>query len=77
MWGIQGTTKQYAYMGYEYRTYDDVEDDNIKTFHLCFKDGLEVKLPYEFYNHSPYSLVEVDTFKRLIDSQLLVDFVGV
>lgn len=77
MFGIQGTDKHYEYMGYEYRTYEDREDDNIKLFHLCFKDGKEVKLPYEFYNHSPYSLVYREAFERYIDAQLLVDFVGV
>ena len=44
MFGIQGTDLHYRYMGYEYRTYDDVEPDNIKMFHLCFKDGVEVQL---------------------------------
>lgn len=71
-----GTDRIYEYRGYEYRTYEDREDDNIKLFHLCFKDGQEVKMPREFRNHSPYSLVEFNEFKDLIDTQILVDFVA-
>lgn len=60
------TNLQYKIDGYEYRTYDDVEDDNIKTFHYCFKDGVEVKMPYDFYNTSPYRLVKREDFQRYI-----------
>ena len=52
----------YSYLGYEYRPWDDVEDDNIKTFHECYKDGQRVKMPREFYNHSPYSLMTFEEF---------------
>ena len=75
MFGIQGTDRQFTYKGYEYRTYDDVEDDNIKMFHLCFKDGQEVKMPQSFYNHSPYSTWTLAEFKAIIDNQILVDFI--
>ena len=77
MFGIQGTDKHYAYKGYEYRTYDDVDDDCIKMFHLCFKDGKEVKMPPEFYNHSPYSLIALRDFEQFVDDRILVDFVSV
>ena len=59
---------QYKYKGFEYRTFDDVEEDNIKTFHYCYKDGKAIKMPYEFYNHSPYSLISVEEFKEFIDT---------
>jgi hypothetical protein len=54
---------RYSYLGYEYRPFDDVEEDNIKIFHECYKDGQRVKMPYEFNNHSPYSLM---TFKEFV-----------
>ena len=66
---------KYVYNGFEYRIYDDIEEDNIKTFHYCYKDKKEVKMPYEFYNHSPYSLVPVEEFKRYVDMIALVEFV--
>ena len=70
-------TRHYEYMGYEYRTYDDVEEDNIKTFHECWKDGKRVQLAREFENYSPYRLVPFELFQRLIDAQILVDFARV
>ena len=72
---------RYSYKGYEYRTYDDIEEDNIKTFHFCFRrraeDGLliEVGMPREFYNTSPYDMVSVDDFKKYVDEIALVEFV--
>ena len=60
------TDLQYEVDGYQYRTADDIEDDNIKTFHYCFKDGKEVKMPYDFYNTSPYRLVKREDFQRYI-----------
>jgi len=74
MFGIQGTKFEYDYCGYQYRTYDDIEDDNIKTFHLCYKDGIEVKeISYGFFNTSPYSLVAYDDFRGYIDILLNKD----
>lgn len=52
----------YSYLGYEYRPWDDVEEDNIKTFHECYKHGMRVKMPREFYNHSPYSTMTFEEF---------------
>ena len=52
----------YSYLGYEYRPWDDVEEDNIKTFHECYKNGQRVRMPREFYNHSPYSLMTFEEF---------------
>ena len=52
----------YSYLGYEYRPWDDVEEDNIKTFHECYKNGKQVKMPYDFYNHSPYSIMTYEEF---------------
>lgn len=62
------TDLRYKYNGFEYRTYDDVEDDNIKIFHYCYKDGKAIKMVPEFYNHSPYSLITVEEFKEFIDT---------
>lgn len=73
---IQGTRFEYEYKGYEYRTYDDIEEDNIKTFHLCFKDGKEVSLARAFYNTSPYRLVAVEDFVQFVDEEILVDFIN-
>jgi hypothetical protein len=52
----------YSYLGYEYRPWDDVEEDNIKTHHECYKGGQRVKMPREFYNHSPYDIMTFDQF---------------
>jgi uncharacterized protein YacL (UPF0231 family) len=52
----------YSYLGYEYRPWDDVEEDNIKTYHECYKHGQRVDMPHEFYNHSPYSLMTFEEF---------------
>ena len=52
----------YSYLGYEYRPWDDVEEDNIKTFHECYKYGMRVKMPREFYNHSPYDTMTFEQF---------------
>jgi len=52
----------YNYLGYEYRPWDDVEPDNIKTFHECYKNGQRVKMPEEFYCHSPYDTMTFEQF---------------
>ena len=58
----------YSYLGYEYRPLDDVEEDNIKTFHECYKDGVRIKMPDAFYCHSPYSLISYDEFVKHVQS---------
>ena len=58
--------RHYSYLGFEYRTYDDVEPDNIKMYHECWKDGKRITMPNEFYNHSPYSLVKYEEFVAFI-----------
>jgi hypothetical protein len=62
MWLINSTDLEYNINGYQYRTYLEVEDDNQKLFHLCFKDGQQVEMPYAFTNHSPYSKVSKEEF---------------
>ena len=52
----------YSYLGYEYRPWDDVEEDNIKTFHECYKHGMRISMPDAFYNHSPYTLITFEEF---------------
>ena len=71
------TDLQYEYNGYQYRTYEDREPDNIKTFHTCWKDDKEVKLCREFENTSPYRYVKKADFIRYVDQQILVDFARV
>lgn len=58
----------FEYLGYEYHTWDDVEEDNIKTFHECFKDGKRVDMTRDFYNHSPYSLMSYDEFAKHVQT---------
>ena len=58
----------YTYLGYEYCPWNDVEEDNIKTFHECYKDGKRIDMPREFYNHSPYSHVRFDDFVKYVQS---------
>jgi hypothetical protein len=58
----------YNYLGYEYCPWDDVEEDNIKTYHECYKDGVRIEMPNEFYNHSPYSHVRFDEFVKHIQT---------
>jgi predicted nucleotidyltransferase len=58
----------FAYNGYEYCPWDDVEEDNIKTFHECYKDGKRIKMPGDFYNHSPYSLMPYEEFCKHVQS---------
>ena len=71
------TDLQYEYMGYQYRTYEDIEPDNIKTFHTCYKDGKQVQLCREFENTSPYRTVKFEDFKQYVEEQILVDFARV
>ena len=66
---------EYSYKGYEYRIWQDFEDDNVKMFHQCWRNGQEVNLGQEFYNHSPYRPVPKSVFERLVDNQILIDFV--
>jgi hypothetical protein len=58
----------FSYLGYDYCPWDDVEEDNIKTFHECYKDGKRVNMPREFYNHSPYSLITYDEFVKHVQT---------
>lgn len=76
MFGIQGTDLEFEYKGYQYRTYRDVEEDNIKLWHLCYKDGREVSLNRKFHNTSPYRYVDRKDFERYVDEEILVDFIN-
>jgi hypothetical protein len=58
----------FSYLGYEYRVWEDHEDDNIKTFHECYKDGRRIDMPYEFRNHSPYSLMTFEEFVKHVQT---------
>lgn len=58
----------YSYLGYEYYPLDEVEDDNIKMFHECYKDGKRIKMSNDFYNHSPYELMLYDEFVKHVQS---------
>ena len=62
------TNLEYALRGYQYRTYLDIEDDNMKYFHYCFKDGVSVKMPAEFDNYTPYAKVKPAEFADFVNS---------
>lgn len=66
MWNINTTDLEYTIDGYQYRTYLEVEDDNQKLFHFCFKDGEQVEMPLGFNNHSPYSRVTPNDFREYL-----------
>ena len=68
---------EYEYRGYEYRVWEDIEEDNIKMFHECYKDGKRVELCREFENTSPYRYVKKEDFIRYVEQQILVDFARV
>jgi len=65
---MNSTVKLYNYLGYEYRIYEDIEDDNIKIFHYCYKDGFLVKMPEEFYNYTPYATMSPAEFVKHIQT---------
>ena len=68
---------EYEYRGYEYRVWEDIEEDNTKMFHECYKDGKRVELCREFENTSPYRYVKKEDFIRYVEQQILVDFARV
>ena len=59
---------QYTVDGFQYYAIEDREDDNIKLFHECYKDGRRIIMPNEFYQHSPYSHVPQDKFREYIQT---------
>jgi len=65
---MRGTDLNYSYNGYEYRTWEDREEDNCKIFHECYRDGVRISMPSEFYNHSPYSLMSRDKFRSHVQT---------
>lgn len=60
------TDLQYEINGFQYRTYLDIEEDNQKIFHYCYKDGKEVTMPREFKNMGPYSYITPDEFRNFM-----------
>ena len=58
----------YKYLGYEYRPWEDREEDNTKIFHECYKDGQRIDMPREFYNHSPYDYMTPAEFKAHVQT---------
>jgi len=70
MWLINSTDLQFKLNDYEYRTYLEVEDDNQKLFHLCFLNGQQVQMPYSFNNHSPYSKITREEFKKYLTESM-------
>lgn len=55
-----------VYLGYQYRPWEDVEEDNIKIFHECYKDGKRITMPREFYNFSPYQRMDMAMFSHYV-----------
>ena len=56
------------YNGYRYGIWEDIEEDNIKAFHECYKDGRRIDMPQEFYNHSPYSTMTHSEFVKHVQT---------
>lgn len=65
---MRGSDLMYSYNGYQYRTWEDREEDNCKIFHECYKDGVRIDMPREFYNHSPYSYMDCDEFAKYVQT---------
>ena len=59
---------QYTVDGFSYYAIEDREEDNIKLFHECYKDGRRVVMPMAFYNESPYRLITPDAFKKYLQT---------
>jgi hypothetical protein len=55
---------QYTVDGFSYHAIEDREDDNIKLFHECYRDGRRVVMPAAFYNESPYRLITPAKFRE-------------
>ena len=60
--------KMYSYLGYEYQPWEDVEEDNIKIFHECYKNGKRINMPEAFYCHSPYSYMACEEFMQHVQT---------
>lgn len=58
----------YQYRGYQYITWDENDGDWSQTFHECWKDGQQVRMSREFYNQSPYDLIEYDDFVKFVNT---------
>ena len=59
---------QYTVDGFSYYVIEDREDDNIKMFHECYRDGRRVVMPQAFYNESPYRLITPEAFKKYLQT---------
>jgi hypothetical protein len=57
---------QFEVDGYQYIVERDDEYDNIKNYHYCYKDGVEVKMPDAFYRTSPYTWLTKEQFTKHI-----------
>ena len=57
---------QYSIDGFAYHAIEEREEDNLKLFHECYRDGRRVVMPMEFYNESPYRLITPEAFKKYI-----------
>ena len=64
---MTGAKYRFTVDGYEYRTYLDVEDDNMKIFHYCYKDAKQVAMPREFSNYTPYEYMTAAEFKQFLE----------
>jgi hypothetical protein len=62
------TTLEYNLRGYEYRTYLDIEEDNMKYFHYCFKGGKRIDMPAEFDNYTPYEKIKPAEFAEFVNN---------
>jgi hypothetical protein len=61
-----GMTHRFSYLGYDYYTDEDRDDDNCKLLHYCYKDGRKINMPPGFYNYTPYENMAYSEFVDFI-----------
>jgi 7-cyano-7-deazaguanine synthase in queuosine biosynthesis len=65
---MRGSDLVFSYNNYQYRVWEDCDDDCIKIFHECYRDGERITMPTEFYNHTPYSLMSREEFVKHVQT---------
>jgi hypothetical protein len=64
-YGKNGTHLEFSVNGFEYRIYQDVQDDCVKNYHLAFFDAEEIDVP-ALKRVSPYDVLTVEEFYDII-----------
>ena len=58
---------EWKYKGFEYRPWEDLEEDNRKIFHDVYYKDEQVNMPGWFSNISPYRQAKEEEFKQAVD----------